>query len=441
MLEAKAPNIVVIVADDLGWNDVGYHGSEIKTPHIDNLAASGVKLQNYYVQPICTPSRSQLMSGRYQIHTGLQHGVIKPTAPNCLPTDIPTLADKLKETGYSTHIVGKWHLGFYKEQCMPTKRGFDTFFGFLCGRETYYDHSIDGVYDFHDIRHGKKYDADVYKGQYSTHLFTRRAQEIAMKHVEMKETKPLFTYLAYQAVHAPLEVPESYIEKYKDEHIVDDDRRTFAAMTTAMDEGIGSLVGMYKELGLWDNTVVVFTTDNGGRPKHGGNNWPWRGQKDTLWEGGIHGVGFVSGGLEDLKDVAGTKNTELIHISDWFPTLVHLARGSTKGLNLDGFDVWASIIDKSDSPRKELLHNIDQLEGPVGKRYPSSLFDTRIRAAIRVGEAQTYYWTAWTWGLDSGLIPQRVFRHLISRARTCGCLTSKLTQKKGKTCPWRNQTL
>ena len=181
VLEAKAPNIVVIVADDLGWNDVGYHGSEIKTPHIDNLAASGVKLQNYYVQPICTPSRSQLMSGRYQIHTGLQHGVIKPTASNCLPTDIPTLADKLKEAGYSTHMVGKWHMGFYKERCTPTKRGFDTFFGFLCGRETYYDHSIDGVYDFHDIRHGKTYDADVYKGQYSTHLFTRRAQEIAMK--------------------------------------------------------------------------------------------------------------------------------------------------------------------------------------------------------------------------------------------------------------------
>ena len=169
-------------------------------------------------------------------------------------------------------------------------------------------------------------------------------------------------------------------------HLVDDDRRTFAAMATAMDEGISSLVGMYKELGLWDNTVVVFTTDNGGKPKHGGNNWPWRGQKETLWEGGIHGVGFVSGGLEDLKDVAGTKNTELIHISDWFPTLVHLARGSTKGLNLDGFDVWACIIDKSDSPRQELLHNIDPLEGPVCKRYPGSHFDTRIRAAIRVGK-------------------------------------------------------
>ena len=241
LVEATAPNIVVIVADDLGWNDVGYHGSEIKTPHIDSLAASGVKLQNYYLQPICTPSRSQLLSGRYQIHTGLQHSVIWPGVPNCLPTDIPTLADKLKETGYSTHAVGKWHVGFYKKECTPTYRGFDTFFGFLNGHENYFDHSMGGAYDFHDIRYGEETDTDVYKGQYSTHLFIRRAQEIAMKHVEMNSEKPLFTYLAYQAVHGPLQAPQSYIEQYKHEDFVDDDRRIFAAMASAMDEGIGNL--------------------------------------------------------------------------------------------------------------------------------------------------------------------------------------------------------
>ena len=361
LVESKAPNIVVIVADDLGWNDVGYHGSAIKTPNTDSLAASGVKLQNYYVQPICTPSRSQLLSGRYQIHTGLQHSVIRHTTPSCLPTDIPTLADKLKEMGYITHIVGKWHLGFYKKECTPTYRGFDTFFGLLSGSGTYFTHTAFGAYDFHDIRYGEELNSDKYKGQYSTHLFTRRAQELAIQHVKMKENKPLFTYLAYQAVHAPLQVPQAYIEQHKSEHYVDDHRMRFAAMVSAMDEGIGNLIRTYKEHGLWDNTLLLFTTDNGGKTAFGGNNWPWRGEKHTLWEGGVHGVGFVSGGL--VEDKAGTENTQLMHISDWFPTLVHLAGRHTEGLNLDGFDVWDTIKGKVDSsPRKELLHNIDPKE-------------------------------------------------------------------------------
>ena len=161
--------------------------------------------------------------------------------PNRLPTDIPTLADKLKETEYITHIVGKWHLGFYKKECTPTYWGFDTFFGFLNGHEHYFNHSIGGVYDFHDIHYGVERDTDIYKGQYSKHLFTRRAQELAIEHVRMREKKPLFTYLAYQAAHSPLEVPQSYIEQYKHEHFVDDDRRLYAAMASAMDEGIGNL--------------------------------------------------------------------------------------------------------------------------------------------------------------------------------------------------------
>ncbi|CAI9716894.1 arylsulfatase B-like [Octopus vulgaris] len=325
---SQQPNILLILADDYGFHDIGYHGSEIQTPNLDKLAGEGVKLENYYVQPICTPTRSQLMSGRYQIHTGLQHSIIWPEQPNCLPLDSPTLADKMRESGYSTHIVGKWHLGFYKKECLPTNRGFDSYFGYLTGSEDYYTHKHCTGFCGFDLRNNLEPVRN--NTEYSAFLFAKKAINVIEDH---DTTKPLFLYVPFQSVHAPLQVPDKYIAPYR--HIKDRNRRIYAGMTACMDEAIGNITNAMKKKGLWNNTVLVFSTDNG----------------------------------------------------DWFPTLVNLAGGSLNGTKpLDGFDQWSTISEGTSSARKEILHNIDPLHKPKGQSHFPDIFDTRTRAALRYGD-------------------------------------------------------
>ncbi|XP_071489134.1 arylsulfatase B-like [Diadema antillarum] len=408
------PNIVFILADDYGFHDIGYHDNKvIKTPNLDALAGAGVKLENYYVQPICTPTRSQLMSGRYQIHTGLQHEIIWPAQPNCLPLEDPTLANKLQEAGYATHVVGKWHLGFYKRACWPTNRGFHTAFGYLTGSEDYNTHMRHGGGPFNFTKGWEGLDlrdnlqpTKNYSGIYSTHLFAMRAQDIIKQH---DKSMPLFLYVPFQAVHSPLEVPKQYEQQYA--NITDRNRRVYAGMTTCMDEAVGNITNTLKEQGLWNNTVLVFSTDNGGQVFEGGSNWPLRGWKGSLWDGGMHGVGFVSSPL--LPDnVRGTVSRELIHVSDWFPTLVQgLAGHSLNGTKLDGFNMWDTISSKGvSSPRVELVHNIDPMQDPPEMcNYTSSKFNTSIRAAIRYKDWKLITGSpgngSWIPPAESGLTP------------------------------------
>ncbi|XP_072172237.1 arylsulfatase I-like [Diadema setosum] len=357
------PHIIFIVADDLGWADVSLHGStEIPTPNIDSLAQEGVTLTNYYVSPICTPSRGAIMTGRHPIHLGLQHGTIGAGEPYGLGLNETTMADHLKSLGYRTHAIGKWHLGYFAEEYIPTHRGFDTFFGYYNGRGDYFTHedhrNNQAGYDLH--KNGKLYKAAF--GQYSTEIFTSEAQDIIKSH---NSSEPMFLYLAHQAVHAGvygnhlLEAPHKYIQRFP--HITNSGRRLYAAMVSALDDSVGNVTQALRESGLYENSVIIFTTDNGG-PTHGydGNhasNWPLRGCKHTLWEGGVRGTAFVHSPL-----LASPRrfSDHMMHVCDWMPTVYRLAGGEPKNLtNLDGFDVWDSISLDVPSPRNEILHNIE----------------------------------------------------------------------------------
>ena len=372
VIAATKPNILMIVMDDLGWNDTSYKGSDIPTPTIDKLANEGIRLQQYYVQQLCTPTRSAIMTGRYPYYLGLANGVILAGQPYGMPLNQTTLANELKRGGYATHIVGKWHLGMYKWEYTPTYRGFDSFYGYYDGAEDYFYHNITvhNNYSGIDFRNNTEPVTDK-GGAYSTNLFTGAVEQVIDKHDS--EKGPFFIYAAYQSVHAPLEAPKEYFDKCQS--IPYEGRRTFCAMLRAADEGISNITTLLKERNLLDNTIIIFTTDNGGQTGSGGYNWPLRGNKNTVFEGGVRGTAFVWGSkLPKLN----YDNMQLIHATDWLPTIVEGIAGlklDKSKWKLDGYNVWPTITTNSDTPRKEILINLDPPRpGFVGQ------------AAVRVGE-------------------------------------------------------
>lgn len=379
----KKPHIVFILADDLGYNDVGYHHrNHIKTPCFDRLSRSGTTLENYYVQPICSPTRSQLLTGRYQIHTGLQHSVIHPPQPSGIPLDNVLLPEQLKSCGYSTYMVGKWHLGLFKNEYLPWNRGFDNFTGILPGGADHFMYEK----QYRGYTGSAMYDSEngptrEHFGKYSTTLYTNKAKELIESH---DVTKPMFLYLAYQAPHSPLQAPRHYSKLYK--RIKHEDRRTYARMVTYLDGSVCKIVSTLRKRKMWKDTIFVFSTDNGGQTMRGGNNWPLRGGKGSLWEGGIKAIGFVNGGYEIPKHYI---SKQLFHVSDWMPTFMSAAKCPLLNhtLPLDGLSQWNALIKRERSPRKEILHNIDPLYALEQKKKNAFRkgFDTRVRAAIRKG--------------------------------------------------------
>ncbi|XP_067685548.1 arylsulfatase B-like [Haliotis asinina] len=355
-------HIVFIVADDLGWNDVGFHNPDMITPNIDKLAGKGVILDQSYVQPVGSPTRSAFMSGYYPFKTGLQHEDIAIHNPVCLPLNITILPQKLKELGYATHMIGKWHLGFCNWNCTPTYRGFDSFFGFYNDKADYYTHVAASYLDYRNNTSPVKTD----NGTYSTYRFANEAINIIERH---DKTRPLFLYLPFQAVHSPMQVPQKYEAMYSNVKI--EGRRKYCGMVSALDDAVGNITNALTSNGLMNDTLILFTAVNGGWVTENGNNYPLRGGKVTVYEGGTRAAAFMHGsGLQK----PGTVYDGMIHAVDWLPTLT-AAAGGTPVTDRDGINLWPSLSTSSPSPRNEFVYNYDS--------HPSPL---EGHAAIRVGD-------------------------------------------------------
>lgn len=336
------------------------------TPNIDMLAFSGVLLDRYYVNPICTPSRSALMTGKYPIHTGMQHTVLYGAEPRGLPLDEKILPEYLKELGYGTHIVGKWHLGHYKREYTPLYRGFESHTGYWTGHHDYYDHTaVEKPSWGLDIRRGMDVAYDLH-GKYTTDIVTTESVKIINQH---NQSQPLFLYVAHAAVHSgnpynPLPAPDATVAKLP--HIANFNRRKFGAMLTELDQSVGSIVAALQAHNMLKDSIIIFSTDNGG-PAEGFNlnaasNWPLRGVKNTLWEGGVRGAGLIwSPMLKKQRRLS----KQTMQITDWLPTLYTAAGGDIKDLksDMDGIDLWEDLSNDEQSHRTEILHNIDDIWG------------------------------------------------------------------------------
>jgi len=382
--KARPPNIVYIVSDDQGWKDVGFHGSDIRTLNIDALAKGGAELDEFYVQPMCTPTRAAFMTGRYPFRYGLQTAVILASHTYGLATDEWLLPQALKDVGYSTAIIGKWHLGHGDKKYWPRQRGFDYQYGPLLGEIDYYKHSS------HDVKDWFRNNEPVVEEGYSTTLLGNDAVKLIDSH---DASSPLFLYLAFNAAHTPYQAPQEDVDRYA--NIEDPTRRTYAAMVTAMDAQIGRVVAALEKKGIRDNTLIVFHSDNGGTKNKmfAGDgdvskitipvdNGPLRDGKGSLYEGGTRVVALANwpGHI-----AAGSKVEGMMHVVDMYPTLLGVA-GATLGKNkpLDGIDVWKTISTGAPSPRTEIIYNIEPFRAGVRENNWKLIWRTPLPATLEL---------------------------------------------------------
>eukprot|EP01084_Bolivina_argentea_P015802 29610_1 len=356
---ANKPNILLMVIDDLGYTDISAHGAEYQTKNIDSLISSGIELTNYHVHYICTPTRSALMTGQYSFKNGLQTGV-QPATTKHIPAQNPTFPELLRKFNYTNHMEGKWHLGYAAWNMTPTARGFDTHFGYYQGAEDYYTHEIANGYDFFNNK-------EIYFGAnetYSINLYYAMFESILMNYINNQTTKdqPLFLYMAFQTVHTPIENPPQLYAECNINNITNPHRKSYCEKMVALDNTINDMINLYKTYGLWDDTLLIVTTDNGGMPYWSdddnpivvswGCNMPYRAGKLTLFQGGVKGVGFLNGGDNIIpSNIRGTKSNILCHVIDWVPTVIEgvLNEKLPPNIPFDGKNMWNALMKKDES--------------------------------------------------------------------------------------------
>jgi len=360
-------SVIHVVIDDLGEHDVGYRNGQSRTPTIDRLSRHGVEVPEFYTYKSCSPSRASLLTGRYPFRLGWHHQQGK--LDSIIPREFKMLPAMLKERGWRTHALGKWHVGFVQRKYTPTFNGFDTFYGSFGNVVNYWTHSTmlfkghemsTAAIDFVDCVGHSIQPATAVNGTYSARLLARRAAGIVTEHSQRWQGAPLYIYLAFLNVHTPVQAPCETVKHFG--RTVSDSRRVADAMLEEVDNGIAQLHDALQKENMLGRAIFIVHTDNGGETTHA-CNWPLRGGKFGFWEGGVRGPAFVSSLLIPVAR-RGTKLAGLAHIADWYATvLIGLAGAqpsdmtATGPLAHDSFNLWPSIVGKAArSPRTQVIH-------------------------------------------------------------------------------------
>lgn len=362
------PNIVILLADDLGWNAVGYHNADFQTPNIDRLVSQGVELERFYVAPMCSPTRAGLMTGRYPIRYGLARAVVPPQRDFGLSTDETTVAQALAKIGYENRgVFGKWHLGHRRSKWHPLARGFTHFHGHYNGAIDYFELTREGVRDWHT-----NYDTSDENG-YATDLIADAASNWIKESAKSKA--PYFCYVPFNAPHSPFQAPADAVERFADMKPAGQAkgqqakgqranrrrdpsiRQTYAGMIWQMDKGIGQILDAIDATGEADNTLVWFFSDNGGVGNIRDNNAPLRGSKLTVYEGGIRVPACIRWPAQIR---AGGKSPDVFGYIDVLPTLVEAAGGRAYELCAhppDGTDIMPVILGLGKNPAWTIVND------------------------------------------------------------------------------------
>ena len=374
------PHIVYVLFDDMGWNDIGYQSTDMGdlTPVLDELAATGVKLDSYYVQSTCTVSRAALLSGVLPMHNGISHGTIVMDSAIGLPLKYKVLPEYLRDLGYRTYMVGKWDIGHFNEAYLPHNRGFDHFYGFYGADITYFSHISSRGYCanpncFPDLRDETEVAANATMS-YTTDLFREKSVGFVNAHAAAHATDPMFAYLSFNAPHYPTSAPVEFMETEAEMLSVftNRERRVFAAVVNYADRAVGRVVEALKDANLYNDSIIIFASDNGAVPttcnqshctseSNTGSNWPLRGMKASYWEGGCRVPAFVHS-PKYLATQAGSTYRGMFHITDWLPTIIQGMLGASSpvlGAEASGSDQWDALRKLGSPPRTELVYGVD----------------------------------------------------------------------------------